>query len=134
MAEADVGRALALTILALAAISAGCGGKHAAPSTACISIFLVPDANGAQIRGVRQRLGELDARIGTVRFVSKKQALAQMRRRYPNLVRGMPFNPLPASFRIRPRLGSDDKALVRALKPRPSGVHVVRYVPKRRRC
>jgi cell division protein FtsX len=129
-----MGRALALTALALAGVSAGCGEKHAAPSTACISIFLVPDASGAQIRGVRHRLGELDARIANVRFVSKKQALAQMRRRYPNLVRGMPFNPLPASFRVRPRFVSDDKALVRALKPRPSGVHVVKYVAKRRRC
>jgi cell division protein FtsX len=129
-----MGRALALTIVALAALSTGCGGKHAAPSTACISIFLVPDASGAQIRGVRQQLVELDARISTVRFVSKKQALAQMRRRYPNLVRGMPFNPLPASFRVRPRLVTDDRALVRALKPKPSGVHLVRYVPKLRRC
>jgi cell division protein FtsX len=129
-----VGRALALTILALAALSAGCGGKQAAPSTGCISIFLVPDASRAQIRGVRHRLAELDARIAAVRFVSMKQALAQMRRRYPNLVRGMPFNPLPASFRVRPRFVSDDKALVRALKPKPSSVHLVKYIPKRRRC
>jgi hypothetical protein len=46
----------------------------------------------------------------------------------------MPYNPLPASFRVRPRFVSDDKPLVRALEPKPRGVHVVKYVLKRRRC
>ena len=129
-----MGRTLALTALLLASLAAGCGGKHAAPSTACISIFLVPHASSAQIRGVRHRLSDLDPRIASVRFVSKKQALAQMRQRYPNLVRGMPYNPLPVSFHVRPRFVTDDKKVVRAFEPRPSGVHLVRYLPKRRRC
>jgi hypothetical protein len=46
----------------------------------------------------------------------------------------MPYNPLPASFRVRPRFVSDDKPLVRALEPKPRGVHVVKFVPKRRHC
>jgi hypothetical protein len=78
-----VGRALALTFVALAAVSAGCGEEQA---------------------------------------------------RYPYLVHQMPYNPLPASFRVRPRFVSDDKPLVRALEPKPRGVHVVKYVLKRRRC
>ena len=129
-----MGRALALTALVLAGLAAGCGGKHAAPSTACISIFLVPNASSAQIRGVRDQLSDLDSRIEAVRFVSKKQALAQMRRRYPNLVQGMPFNPLPVSFHVRPRFVTDDKKIVSAFEPKPSGVHLVRDVPKSRRC
>jgi cell division protein FtsX len=118
----------------LTGFAVGCGGKPPKPSTACISIFLVPNASPAQTRGVRHRLAELDTPIASVRFVTKKQALAQMRRRYPNLVQGMPYNPLPASFRVRPRYVSDEKQIVRALKPKPSGVDAVRFVPKRRRC
>jgi cell division protein FtsX len=128
-----MGRLLAVASLAIV-VAAGCGGKHAAGPAGCIRIFFVPHASGAQIARVRRRLAELDDGVASIRFVSKQQALARMRRRYPEFTYDMPYNPLPASLSVGPESRSDGQAIVRELEQKPAGVHVVKYLRKRRRC
>jgi cell division transport system permease protein len=59
-----------------------------------------------------------------VEYVSKEKALAIMKRRFPALVQGVPFNPLPDSLQVKPKRGEDiDKLYASIVQPRlPPGV------------
>jgi len=59
-------------------------------------------------------------------YVSKEQALADMKRRFPALVAGVAYNPLPDSLNVQPKRGEDiDKlygSIVKADGSLPKGV------------
>jgi cell division transport system permease protein len=59
-----------------------------------------------------------------VRYVSKQQALADMKRRFPALVAGVAYNPLPDSLQVKPRRGEDIDNLYKSIvEPKlPAGV------------
>ena len=130
--------ALAVAALAIALVCAGCNGKAALKPSGCVRVFFFGRGSGtttpAQIAAVRRRLESFRDKLISYEFVSRREALARMRRRYPAFVLRMPYNPLPASFEATP--GSVDYAneLVEALTPHPPGVHAVRYARRRRRC
>ena len=50
-----------------------------------------------------------------VLYVSKEQALADQKRRYPDLYQGLPYNPLPDSLQVQPRRGEDIDNLYRSI-------------------
>ena len=133
-----MGRRQALAALVVALAVAGCGGKAALKPSGCVHVYFYGRDEGvttpAQIRAVRDRLDSLRDKLVSYRFVSKRQALARMRRRHPDLVRRMPYNPFPAALEATP--GSVDYAndVVDALTPRPPGVHLVKYSRRRQRC
>ncbi len=60
------------------------------------------DATPKQIDAVRVKLAE-DPRVKSFRFVSKEEALKEMRRKLPEVVKDLPGNPLPASYQIVPK-------------------------------
>ena len=43
-----------------------------------------------------------DARVKSFKYVSENDALGRMRKRYPELVENLLYNPLPASFEVIP--------------------------------
>jgi cell division transport system permease protein len=58
-------------------------------------------------------------------FVSKRQALQQMRKTEPALVSVMPWNPFPDVIIVKPDKGEDLNALYKSLHPLPAGVKEV---------
>ena len=59
------------------------------------------DVTGKQVERVRIMLAR-DARVKSFTYVSEKDALSRMRKRYPELVENLTYNPLPASFEVIP--------------------------------
>jgi cell division transport system permease protein len=66
-----------------------------------VKVFFVDQASEKQINAVRIHLDQ-DPRVKQYGFVTKKEALADMKKRYPRLVANLPSNPLPASYEITP--------------------------------
>jgi cell division transport system permease protein len=94
-----------------------------------VKVYLADSASDRQVNVVRERL-ESDPRVADVDFVSKKDALATMRRKYPDLVENLPGNPLPRSFEVKPTKGEHVEAISQSLSPRPPGVDKVNYGKK----
>ncbi len=66
-----------------------------------VKVFFEPSARPKQIDGIRIKLAE-DQRVKTFTFVSKEQALKRMRKRFPDLVKNLPGNPLPDAYEVIP--------------------------------
>ena len=59
------------------------------------------DATVKQTEQIRLMLAR-DARVEKITYVSKEEALERMRKRYPELVEDLTYNPLPPSFEVIP--------------------------------
>jgi cell division transport system permease protein len=93
-------------------------------------IYFADDATPAQINAVRAKLLS-NPMVKSVRFISKQEALKDMRRRFPELFKtALPSNPLPASEEVTPKKGEYTEAIARTLVPRPAGVDKVSYGKK----
>jgi cell division protein FtsX len=103
--------------------------RLAAPGECYVSVFFATqmvtgrEAPRSEIAAVRGRLAA-SPRVKTFAFVSKQLALRRMAKRHPDLVQGMPTNPLPAAYEIVPRSGGDAKTLADELR-RANGVEHV---------
>ncbi len=82
-----------------------------------------------QKNAVRQLL-QSDTRIKTVDYISKDEAFRIMEKRAPEMTKGVVSNPLPDSFKVKPRRGEDVVAIANSLNPAPSGVESVNYGKK----
>jgi len=86
----------------------------------------VGEVTPAQINNVRIRLLETPG-VKNVLFVSKEQALGEMKRRTPELVEGLTSNPLPASFEVTPKRPEDIRAISNSIRTQQlAGVERVR--------
>lgn len=101
-------RPILLTVLASAALLTSCGGSHHAaprPTVACsVHVYFAGDATRSQERLVGSKLRH-DGQIWRVAFVSKAQALREMKKKFPGIVKASPLktnNPLPDSFVATP--------------------------------
>jgi cell division transport system permease protein len=85
-----------------------------------------PQATRAQEMFVANKL-RLNAQIkdGGVKFVGKQQALERMQKRYPELVKNLPYNPLPDSLEITPKKAEYLDQIAATLKPLPPGVAAI---------
>ena len=54
--------------------------------------------------------------VKSVRFVSKEEALAIMKKRTPAIVQSLPSNPLPHAFQVTPKRAEDVKALSQKIR------------------
>src|SRR5262249_42542606 len=92
-----------------------------------VKIYFTDTVTGKQVDAVRKRLAS-DQRVKSFRFVSKEQALAIMRKKYPDLVKNLAYNPLPASEEVTPKKGDYTPAIARTYShPVPPGVDKVKY-------
>jgi cell division transport system permease protein len=94
-----------------------------------------PGCNGdvtvKQTEQIRLMLAR-DARVKRLTYVSEKEALERMRKRYPDLVENLTYNPLPASFEVIPvqaEFTDDIKADLLTAGPsgtKPTGIESVK--------
>ncbi len=95
-----------------------------------VRVYFDTNATAQQINSVRTQLSENKlVRPGGVTFVSKEEALRQMKIRRPQEVGILPYNPFPASFRVQPIRGEETENLTKTLSPLPPGVSKVCPVP-----
>jgi cell division transport system permease protein len=98
-----------------------------------VKVYLADSAlnEPQQINGVRFKLASSPlVKPDGVKFVSKEEALKRMEKRYPDLVRNLSGNPLPASFEVTPRRAEDTQKIAESLLPLPAGVTKVNYGKK----
>jgi cell division transport system permease protein len=97
----------------------------------CTTITCKHDVTPAEINAVRAKL-QRDPRVKTVVFVSKAQALKEMKRKYPDLFRTpLAANPLPDSEEVTPTKGEYTPMIAASLtNPPPPGVESVKYGKK----
>jgi cell division transport system permease protein len=83
----------------------------------CTEHTCASDVTAGQIGTVQRRL-EADPRImeNGVTFVSKDEALEIMRKRSPELVKDLTYNPLPNSFEVQPKRAEDVEAIAAGLR------------------
>ena len=67
-----------------------------------VKVYFQPTATGKQIDNVRVMLAE-NQQVKSFRFVSKAEALKQMRKTAPALTKDLAYNPLPASYEVIPK-------------------------------
>jgi cell division transport system permease protein len=89
------------------------------------------DATAKQTEQIRLMLAR-DHRVKKITYVSKEEALDRMRKRYPELVENLTYNPLPASFEVIPvnaEFTDDIRAELLTAGPggaRPAGIESVK--------
>lgn len=69
----------------------------------------------AEQKKARFALTKMDE-VKTVRFVSREQALATMRKKSPELTRNLSSNPLPDSFEVVPKRGEDVELIAKRVE------------------
>lgn len=72
------------------------------------------DVTPKQVERVRLWLAK-DERVKSFTFISSKEALEQMRKRYPDLVANLTYNPLPPAFDVVPTKAEYTDDIKRAL-------------------
>jgi cell division transport system permease protein len=95
----------------------------------CTQTTCGEEATTAQINSTRAKLVSMPE-VKSVTFVSKEEALEIMKKRHPELVKGLVNNPLPSSYRVLPKQGEDVSTIAKALDPPPTGVEKVDYGKK----
>src|SRR5919198_1448001 len=85
------------------------------------------EATAAQINAVAAKL-DADPRVKKYTFVSRAEALAKMKKRYPDLFKaGLTSNPLPASEEVEPKKAEYADAIYRSFSKHPPGVESIGY-------
>jgi cell division transport system permease protein len=88
------------------------------------------EVNEKQIEGVRTQLAS-NPNVESFEFITKEQALEQMKERYPELTEDLPRNPLPASYEVVPKDAELVQEIAASLEPTPAGVERVTYGEKK---
>ena len=80
-----------------------------------VKVYFTQDASAAQINSVAAKL-DRDPRVKKYTFVSKDEALARMKKRYPDLFKAgaLPSNPLPASEEVERKKAEYADAIYRS--------------------
>ena len=81
-----------------------------------VKVFFVDDVKDKQINAVGSYLRANTDKIKDYKFVSRAEALERMQKRYPELTRDLPTNPLPASYEITPRHAEEVKQLSASIR------------------
>jgi cell division transport system permease protein len=96
-----------------------------------VKIYFDQEATKKEKKAVQQDLiANPLVREGGVVYVSKADALARMKEKYPDLVKELTSNPLPDSYEVRPKRAEDVERLAAQFDPPPAGVDQVSYGKK----
>jgi cell division transport system permease protein len=93
-----------------------------------VKIYFKPSATLAQKNTLANQLQQNQyVKQDGVKYVSKEQALKDMKKRYPDMVEGLAYNPLPDSLQVQPTRGEDIDSLYSSIvRPHmPPGVSKV---------
>jgi cell division transport system permease protein len=92
-----------------------------------VHIYFTTNVHAGQINMVAARLAQ-DPHVKSYRLVTRKEALAAMRKRFPDLVKDLAYNPLPPSEDVTPKRGEYTPLIAKEFSnPLPAGVAKVRY-------
>ena len=90
----------------------------------CTQLSCGKDATRAQEEKIGNRISPANIpEVKSVKFVSKAEALAIMRKRSPELTKQLPGNPLPDAFEITPKHGEDVELIAKKI-PTGAGIGV----------
>ena len=81
-----------------------------------VKVVFVDDVKDKQINAVGSYLRANTDKIKDYKFVSRSEALERMQKRYPELTRDLPTNPLPASYEITPQHAEEVKQLSASIR------------------
>jgi Cell division protein len=92
-----------------------------------VKVYFAPDATKAQKNRVAVMLGQDQyVAAGGIKYISKDEALQIMKKRYPDLVKNLPSNPLSDSLEVTPNKAENvDKLFFDLTHPKPAGVDKV---------
>ena len=102
-------------------VQATTGAANDVRSRVLVNVYLKTTANQGDVDRVKRMLDDKVAHVGTYQYVSKNQALAEQRRRYPEAYDLLGSNPLPDTFRVTPDKPDNALALRDALSPSAPG-------------
>ena len=94
-----------------------------------VKVYFLPKATATQKDDVARMLQQNQyVKPGAIKYVSKEQALKQMRQKYPDLVKNLTSNPFPDTLEVTPNKAENvDKLYKSIITPaKPPGVDRVR--------
>ena len=105
--------------------------SHHVKKEVIVKVYFTQDASAPQINGVAAKLDK-DPRVKSYTFVSKDEALARMKKRFPDLFKAgtLPSNPLPASEEVVPKRAEYAQAIYASFTPHSQGVETISYGQK----
>ena len=85
-------------------VQAATGAANDVRNRVLVNVYLKTDVKAADVTRVRDLLASgRVAHVGKVQYVSKQDALAEQRRKYPEAYYLLGSNPLPDTFRVTPQ-------------------------------
>ena len=96
----------------------------------CTPIKCGEEATPKQIEAVRAQLAA-NPNIESFKFISKEDALTEMKEKYPEITANLARNPLPAKYEILPVRAEDAATVASSFDPAPAGVESVTYGEKK---
>jgi cell division transport system permease protein len=102
-------------------VQATTGAANDVRSRVMVNVYLKTTAKPADVARVQNLLKTKVDHVGKVQYVSKGQALAQQRARYPEAYDLLGSNPLPDTFRVTPDKPDNALKLRDALAPSTPG-------------
>ena len=102
-------------------VQATTGAANDVRGRVLVNVYMKSNAERADVQRVRRALNEKVDHVGSVEYVSKRRALAEQRKRYPEAYDLLGSNPLPDTFRLTPDKPDNALALRDALAPSAPG-------------
>jgi len=102
-------------------VQATTGAANDVRGRVLVNVYLKTDAGAGDVKRVRALLADRVDHVGSVQYVSKRQALAEQRKRYPEAYDLLGSNPLPDTFRVTPDKPDNALKLRDALTPTTPG-------------
>jgi cell division transport system permease protein len=102
-------------------VQATTGAANDVRSRVLVNVYLKTTAKPGDVARVKRMLDDKVAHVGSYQYVSKNQALAEQRQRYPEAYDLLGSNPLPDTFRVTPDKPDNALALRDALSPSAPG-------------
>jgi cell division transport system permease protein len=97
-------------------VQATTGAANEVRGRVLVDVYLKSNATDADVERVRQRLVDTKY-VGNVSYVSKEQAYKEAKRDNPEAYQLLGSNPLPDTFRVKPKDPDDTIKLVDVLSP-----------------
>jgi cell division transport system permease protein len=105
-------------------VQATTGAANDVRNRVLVNVYLKTSAKQGDVERVRGLLTSSVDHVGKIQYVSKAQALAEQKRRFPDAYQLLGSNPLPDTFRVTPDKPDNALKLRDALSPStPGGGH-----------
>jgi cell division transport system permease protein len=102
-------------------VQATTGAANDVRGRVLVNVYLKTGAKPGDVKRVRALLADRVDHVGSVEYVSKADALAEQRKRYPEAYDLLGSNPLPDTFRVTPDEPDNALKLRDALSPTAPG-------------